>query len=313
MIALALAAALTAAAASPQAAPKVGAAFRDCPDCPQMVVLPPGSFLMGSPPSDPHREPHGEEEPQHRVTIGYALAVGRYEITREQYAAFVRATHLPDPTGCNAHNPPRWPNVPGVNWHNTVFEQSGAHPAICVSWAEAVAYTKWLSARTGQTYRLLSEAEWEYAARSGTQTQAFWGDSPGEACLYSNGPDATMLGRFPDQRPNLPDTLPCDDHYVFTSPVGAFRPSPWGLYDMMGNVFEWVQDCWWKNYEGAPMDGSPRLQGECWKRVNRGGSWTSIPTGMRAAGRGDDQYTTTRVLDLGFRVAREVDPARRGR
>jgi formylglycine-generating enzyme required for sulfatase activity len=223
----------------------------------------------------------------------------------------VRETRLPDPSGCNAHNPPRWPNVPGLNWRNTGFAQTGRSPAICVSWSEAAAYADWLSRRTGQRYRLLSESEWEYAARSGSQGQDFWGDDPAAACAYANGPDQTMLGRFPDQRAGLaPFILPCEDHFVFTSPVGSFKPSPWGLYDMMGNVFEWVQDCWWKNYDGAPVDGSPRLQGECRMRVNRGGSWTSIPTGVRAAHRGDDQYTTTRVLDLGFRIAREVDPTR---
>jgi formylglycine-generating enzyme required for sulfatase activity len=275
-----------------------------------MVVIPPGSFLMGSPESDPHQEPHGEERPQHEVTIGYALAVGRYEITRDEYARFVRETKLPDPTGCNAHNPPRWPNVPGVSWHNTVLPQTGRHPAVCMSWSEAVAYTKWLSAKTGETYRLLSEAEWEYAARSGTTGQDFWGDSQAYACVYANGPDESMFRRFPDQRANLPDTIPCDDHYVFTAPVGSYRPSPWGLYDMMGNVFEWVEDCWWQNYENAPTDGSARLQGDCEKRVNKGGSWTSIPTGLRAVHRGDDQFSTTRVLDLGFRVAREVNRGR---
>jgi len=284
---------------------RVGKVFRDCPTCMQMVVIPPGTFMMGSADSDPNKDPDGEEGPQHKVTIGYMLAVGRYEVTRDEYARFVRETGLPDPTGCNVHSPPKWPNVPGVNWHNTVFAQTGRSPAVCVGWDEANAYAKWLSQKTGQTYRLLSESEWEYAARAGSTGQDYWGDSPEQACAYANGPDQTMLDRFPDQKANLTATLPCRDGHVFPAPVGSFKPNAFGLYDMMGNVFEMVQDCWFKTYADAPADGSPHLGGACELRLNRGGSWTSIPGGLRAALRGADK-TTTRVTDLGFRLAREI-------
>ena len=176
------------------AALRPGDAFRDCARiCPEMVVVPPGSYLMGSPPEDPHQGKASTEQPQHRVDISYAFAVGRFEVTRDEYAAFVRDTGLADPDGCNVHEPPRWPTIMGLNWHNTGFSQSGRDPVVCVSWLEAEAYTRWLSQKTGHRYRLLSEAEWEYADRAGTQSQAYWGDDPNEACKYANGVDATRL------------------------------------------------------------------------------------------------------------------------
>jgi sulfatase modifying factor 1 len=290
------------------ASAKPGTVFRDCADCPELVVIPPGSFLMGSPKSDTHREPSGEEEPQHRVAIAYKLAVGRFEVTRDEYGVFVQATGLADPDGCNAHIPPRWPKMPGLSWHNTGFAQTGRDPALCMSWTEAVAYTKWLSEKTSHAYRLLSEAEWEYAARAGTKGQDYWGDSQEAACRYANGPDESLFEVIPEQKASWGAILPCRDGFAYTSPAGSFQPNPFGLYDMMGNAFEWVQDCWNSSYAGAPANGAPKLTGDCTKRVNRGGSWTSIPTGIRSAHRGDDNAETTRVTDLGFRVARRLDP-----
>jgi formylglycine-generating enzyme required for sulfatase activity len=282
--------------------PAVGTSFRDCLDvCPEMVVIPAGSYAMGSSSGDPHQAPDTEEQPQHRVTMGHPLAVGRFEITRQQWAAFVRDAGLADPPGCNAHQPPNWPKVLGASWHDPGFAQTANDPAVCLSWDEATSYAAWLSRKTGHAYRLLSEAEWEYAARAGSQNQNYWGDSQDTACLYANGPDVSMLERFPEQASS--EALRCRDGYIYTAPVGSFRPNPFGLYDMMGNVFEWVQDCWVSGYRDAPVDGSPRLEKDCQKRVNRGGSWTDIPTGIRAAQRGHDGHAT-RVYDLGFRVAR---------
>lgn len=293
-------------ATSAKGALRPGSVFRDCAVvCPEMVVVPPGSYLMGSPPEDPHQGKDGEEQPQHRVDIGYAFAVGRFEVTRDEYAAFVRAAGLADPDGCNVHEPPRWPTVMGLNWHNSGFPQSGRDPVVCVSWLEAAAYTRWLSQKTGHRYRLLSEAEWEYADRAGTQSQAYWGDDPNETCAYANGVDATLTERFP--RARWEDRVPCHDGHIFTAPVGSYRPNAFGLYDMEGNAFEWVEDCWADNYQGAPADGSARTAGaDCANRVNRGGSWTSIPTGLRCAHRGLDTFENTRVVDLGFRVARSL-------
>jgi formylglycine-generating enzyme len=283
--------------------PKPGAAFRDCNKlCPEMVVVPPGTYLMGSPPDDPHRGKDGEEQPQHRVTIGYAFAVGKFEITRDEYARFAKETHLSDPDGCNVHEPPRWPTIMGLNWHTTPFPQTGRDPVVCVSWEEARAYTQWLSKETGRSYRLLSEAEWEYVARAGTTTQAFWGDDEKRDCEYANGVDLTLVERF--TKAKWENVVPCHDGYIFTAPVGSFKPNAFGLYDTEGNVFEWVADCWVKDYEGAPTDGSARTDGDCTQRVNRGGSWTSNPTGLRSTHRDEDNVSRTRVVDLGFRVAR---------
>ncbi len=301
---LGVACAISPAAATSTSRP--GTIFRDCARiCPEMLVLPPGSYLMGSPADDAHQGKDGEEQPQHRVSIGYEFAIGRFEITRDEYAAFVHETGLADPDGCNVHEPPRWPTIMGLNWHNTGFVQTERDPVVCVSWLEAQAYTRWLSGKTGKRYRLLSEAEWEYAARAGTQGQAYWGDDPNEACKYANGVDATLTERFPKGR--WEDRIACHDGSVFTAPVGSYRPNHFGLYDMEGNAFEWVEDCWADSYQGAPTDGSARTaDADCSNRVNRGGSWTAMPTGLRVAHRGVDHFENTRVVDLGFRVARAL-------
>ncbi|MHB8814932.1 MAG: formylglycine-generating enzyme family protein [Steroidobacteraceae bacterium] len=178
---------------------------------------------------------------------------------------------------------------------------------------EARAYTRWLSGKTGHSYRLLSEAEWEYVARAGTTTEAFWGDDEKRACAYGNGVDLTLSERFPHAKwqsaaprnPNPGDVLPCHDGHLFTAPAGSYKPNAFGLYDTAGNVFEWVADCWSPNYDGAPTDGSPRTDGDCTVRVNGGGSLTSNPTGLRSAYRWNDP-AWLHVVDLGFRLAREL-------
>ncbi len=283
-----------------------GTVFRDCARvCPEMIVVGPGSFLMGSGPDDTHQGKDGEEQPQHQVDIAYAFAVGRFEVTRDEYAEFVKDVTLADPDGCNVHEPPRWPTIMGLNWHNTGFAQTGRDPVVCVSWTEAEAYTRWLTRKTGQHYRLLTEAEWEYSARAGTQTQAYWGDEVAKDCEYANGVDATLTERFPKGR--WEERVACHDGQIFTAPVGSYKPNAFGLYDMEGNAFEWVEDCWSDNYQGAPTDGSARVaNADCSNRVNRGGSWTSNPTGLRSAHRGVDNFESTRVVDLGFRVARAL-------
>ena len=294
------------AAATPIAAPALhpGQIFRDCAGCPQMVVIPPGRFLMGSPRTEPGRDPDGAEDPQHLVTIAYPLAVGRYEVTRDEWALFVAETHLPDPAGCNIHQAkgPSWPTIRGLNWHNTGFAQTGRHPAVCLSWTEAQGYLAWLSRRSGKRYRFLSEAEWEYAGRAGTTSAHYWGEKPADACAYANGSDQTRKARFPEWNADQP----CHDGYVFTAPVGSFKPNAFGLYDMMGNVAEMTADCVNESYNGAPADGSPWLTGDCRMRINRGDTWTSTPGALRSAARGADDINTTRVVDLGFRVARTL-------
>jgi formylglycine-generating enzyme required for sulfatase activity len=203
-------------------APRPRSVFHDCARiCPEMVALPPGSYLMGSQPEDTHQGKDGEEQPQHRVTIAYAFAVGRFEVTRDEYAAFVHDSGLKDSDGCNVHEPPRWPTIMGLNWRNTGFPQTGRDPVVCVSWLEAEAYTRWMSGKTHQHYRLLSEAEWEYADRAGTQTQAYWGDDPKDACQYANGVDATLTERFPQGK--WEDRVACHDGHIFTRSAATGR------------------------------------------------------------------------------------------
>lgn len=279
-----------------------------------MLVVPPGTYLMGSRADDPHQALNGIEQPQHRVTIRYAFAVDRFQVTRDEYASFAIETRLRDPDGCNVHEPPNWPEKKGLNWHATPFPQSGRDPVVCVSWDEAQAYTRWLSGKTGRTYRLLSEAEWEYVARAGTTTEFFWGNDEERACEYGNGVDLTLVKQFPPKarwetpaprNPNRGQVLPCRDGHVFTAPVGSYKPNAFGLYDIEGNVAEWVADCWSPNYDGAPTGGSARTDGDCADRVNRGPAWDSNPTGLRSAYRWNDP-AGLHVVDLGFRVARDL-------
>jgi sulfatase modifying factor 1 len=281
-----------------------GQSFRDCRDCPEMVVVPAGRFMMGALPDEPGRSDDGSEEPRHPVVIAHPFAVGKYEVLRDEWAQFVRATGLPNPEGCNIHQAtaPHWPTVKGLNWSNPGFPQTGRHPAICMSWNEAQAYVAWLSRRTGRHYRLLSEAEWEYAARAGAVTPHSWGERPEDACLYANGSDLTRKEHYPEWNADQP----CRDGFVYTAPAGSFRPNAFGLYDMLGNVAEMTEDCRSDDYAGAPADGSAREDGNCRFRINRGDTWTSTPGNLRSAARGYDDATLTRVVDLGFRVARDM-------
>ena len=247
---------------------KVGEVFRDCDECPQMVVVPAGSFMMGSPESEEGRD--DDEGPEHRVEIGEAFAVGAYEVTFEEWDACVAAG------GCGRYRPD------DKDWGR------GGRPVINVSWEDAQAYVEWLSRKTGKQYRLLSEAEWEYAARGGSGTRYWWGDEIGSGRANCDG----CGSRWDDEQ---------------TAPVRSFRGNGYGLYDMHGNVWEWVQDCWNDNYRGAPTDGKVWKSGDCSRRVLRGGSWNFIPRLLRAASRLRID-TGDRGNYFGFRLARTLAP-----
>ncbi len=237
--------------------------LQDAPFAPEMVVIPPGKFMMGSPDDDP--EADDDEKPRHRVAIGYWLAVGKYAVTFAEFDQSVHETgypHVPDDEG----------------WAR------GLWPVINVSWEDARNYVAWLSARTGATYRLLTEAEWEYVARAGTETRYWWGDEI--------TPDHANYGK------NIGKTVP----------VGKYRPNPFGLYQVHGNVMEWVADCWHENYKGTPTDGGAWLQGDggnCSRRLLRGGSWLNGPRDLRSADR-DWVTAVSRGNIIGFRVARTL-------
>ena len=274
-----------------------GAVLRDCPDCPEMVVVPAGSFVMGS---GRNVAGSGENErPRHEVQIAHALAVGRYEITRGQFAAFVADTGYKAESACYIWlHSSTWENESGRSWRDPGFSQRDDHPVVCVNWQDTKAYLAWLSRKTGKAYRLPTESEWEYLARAGTKTSRFWGDDADLACEYANVHDSTAQARYKfDWEPHE-----CKDGYAATAPVGSFKPNAFGLYDTLGNVWEWSEDCLSTNYINAPADGSPRVTEDCAKRVYRGGGWSG-PALPRSAVRNGNPVSYRSQL-LGFRVVR---------
>ena len=265
----------------PELSLKPGDTFRDCASiCPEMVLLPQGGFTMGSPKSEPDRGCFGDfcsEDPQHTVQIKYALAVGKFDVTFAEWDACVADG------GCGGYSPP------DQGWGR------GTRPVINVNWHHAQAYVAWLSKKTGKPYRLLSESEWEYAARAGTTTARYWGNDIGSGNANCDG----CGSQWDDKQ---------------TAPVGSFKPNALGLYDMLGNVWQWIQDCYHDGYEGAPSDGSAWTMGDCDSRSIRGGSWYRTPKWVRSAMRvsvsadfpleNQDDFGSFLVHDAGFRVAR---------
>ncbi len=260
---------------------RAGERFSDCAACPEMAVVPAGSFMMGSPESEEGR--WDDEGPRRRVTIGRPFAVGVYEVTFPEWDACVASG------GCGGYRPG------DEGWGR------GSRPVINVSWEDAREYVRWLSRETGEEYRLLTEAEWEYVARAGTQTARYWGESESGQCRFGNGADAAALAENPDWI-----TVSCNDGYSRTALVGLFEPNGFGLYDVLGNVWEWTQDCWNESYSGAPADGSAWSSGDCSLRVLRGGAWYLEPGNLRSAYR-DRDSTGTRNNRLGFRVAQTMN------
>jgi formylglycine-generating enzyme required for sulfatase activity len=241
--------------------------FRECEGCPAMVVVPSGSFTMGS-------SEGSDEGPQHTVTIGKPFAVGKLHVTRDEYAAFVNRAKYNKPRSCD--------------WRSPGFAQEGSHPVVCVTWEDAKAYAAWVAKETGKPYRLLTEAEFEYAARGqtspGTYTRFWFGNDESVLCQYANGGSCRHRG---------------------TSPAGQYRPNAFGLYDMAGNAWQWTEDCYHDSYRGAPVDGSAWTIGTCSGRVVRGGAWDYVPKALRAAYRVWNSDTDS-VDGLGFRLARSL-------
>ena len=282
---------------------QVGRTFRDVlrsgGEGPAMVVVPAGSFQMGSLADEEGR--YDDEGPVHRVTIE-AFAVGVYEVTRAEYERFVGVTGHAAGDACARREGESLVMRAGLNWRNPWYRQSGEHPVVCVSWEDAQAYVGWLSRESGAEYQLLSEAEWEYVARGGTETAWYWEEGEGGQCRHANGADAAANQRYPGMGEGE-----CDDGHVHTAPVGSFQANGFGLYDVHGNVREWVEDCWNDSYAGAPTDGSAWEQGNCDRRVLRGGAWDDPPRHLRSAFR-DRDSTGDRYDAGGFRVARRLTP-----
>ena len=265
-----------------QVFPKVGTEFKDCPKCPAMVVVPAGSFVMGYPPGDSGRL--HQEGPVRTVNFGKPFAVGKFEVTFDEWEA------------CTAEK--QCPKVDDKG------RGRGKRPVMYISWDQVAGYTKWLSKKTGRKYRLLTEAEWEYAARAGEESRyRFWGIAPDRVCAFANVYDKTAR----KQDDTGYENLPCDDHYAEAAPVGSFKPNAFGLYDMLGNVSEWTEDCLptGLQWRGAPLDGTANLKGDCSQRAYRGGSWfENEKYYMRSPDR--YKYIGARDSDLGFRVARTL-------
>jgi formylglycine-generating enzyme required for sulfatase activity len=287
--------------------------FRDCPNCPPMVSVPAGKFMMGASLAEEERQgmpvaQRGRSLPVHEVTIAQPFAMGEYPVTVAEFRAFVQETGYPIENSCTMQHRQdgHWvyERNRGYSWRDPGFPQKDDYPVVCVSWDDAQAYADWLSKKTGHHYTLPSEAQYEYALRAGTQTSFFWGDNrDATACLYSNQPDldqAAALGNVPT---GPAYRFQCHDGYGWTSPVNAYKPNPFGLHDMQGNIWEWVEDCANNNHEGAPADGSARLTGDCDGRMSKGGSYGNAAFSAYAGIRvfRDADY---RGHSWGFRVAR---------
>lgn len=254
--------------------PMPGTVIQEHPG-PEMVLIPPGTFTMGVPEAESKRE--GTEDtdkharPQHKVSIARPFWLGKYPVTRGQYAVFATET-----------------GRGGDPWASTNFEQDDRHPVVNVSHQDAQAYLKWLSDRTGHMYRLPSEAEWEYAARAGQPAARYWGEAAGK----------------PGEHAHFSSTLGLAGG---TCPVGTFRANDFGLYEMLGNVWEWIEDNWHENYDGSPADGTAWIATVevAARRVLRGGSWANESTYVRSASR-EGFAPSSRYVIIGFRCARSL-------
>jgi formylglycine-generating enzyme required for sulfatase activity len=275
------------------ARPGSGESFRDGDArwVPEMVVVPAGSFMMGTADAEITalcKEYRGDakyfraEGPQHKVIIAKPFAIGRFPVTRGEFAVFVKETGHSDPDEvCRSLGDPG-------------FAEDDSYPVVYVSWADAKAYATWLSGKTGKGYRLPSEAEWEYACRAATRTPFWWGSSISTDQANYDGTFILGGARKGEYRER-------------TVPVKSFEPNPWGLYQVHGNVSEWCEDCWNESYHGAPDDGSAWTAGDCALRLLRGGCWHNIPALLRAACRHAD-LPRDRVNAVGFRLDRTLTP-----
>ncbi|PPC90464.1 MAG: hypothetical protein CTY34_07735 [Methylobacter sp.] len=273
---------------------------------PEMVLIAAGSFSQGS----------TNEDPGHQVSIDYHFAMSRCEVTVAEFRQFVEAQHYQTEAekreGCYIFNANKksWAAEAGASWQKPGFEQSENDPVVCVSWNDAKAYIQWLNGYlklpSAKAYRLPTESEWEYAARAGTQTLYYWGDA--SQCAYANSSDESLKNsEFGKSLPGDWIYAACTDGFAVTAPVASFKANAWGLYDMSGNVWEWVEDCWHESYENAPSDGSAWLDSnakDCTRSV-RGGSWSFNPVYLRSAIR--DWVTADVASSIsGFRLARTL-------
>jgi formylglycine-generating enzyme required for sulfatase activity len=264
--------------------------FRECATCPEMVVVPSGEYMMGSPDDEADRS--SAEGPQHRVKIPARFAVGKLKVTRDEYETFLNETSYSAGDKCFTLEGGRAEERAGRSFRNPGFEQDGKHPVVCINWDDANAYVAWLSKKTGKLYRLLSESEWEYVARAGTKTPFWWGSSISTEQANYDG-SAYGGGEKGQYRQK-------------TVPADMFEPNAWGIYQVHGNAFEWLEDCWNETYQYAPSDDWARLAGNCSRHVRRGGAW-NVPAKMLRSAYREQRPAGTRGSNVGLRVARTLN------
>ena len=272
---------------------------------PEMVIIKAGRFRMG----DIDGGGDDDEKPVHQVVINQPFGMGKYEVKVGEFRHFVDSTsYLTDAEksaggseGCRVRKDGKWQWDGNASWRDPGYSQAENDPVVCISWRDTKAYIEWLSVETDKRYRLPTEAEWEYAARSGSTTKYHFGNSESSLCRYANGADKTPLSSG-----TWKNKADCRDGYGdVTAPAGSFQPNQFGLYDMHGNVWEWVEGCYHKTYQGAPNNGSAWASGSCGSRVLRGGSWYNIPRALRSAYR-DWSSPGNRLYIYGFRLAQDL-------
>ena len=296
------------AAAPPLASVMAGREFHDCEGCPELVVIPAGTLSINC--ESDVVDCSGDQQSTRDVVVG-AFALAKYEVTRAQFAAFVSATgHAA--RGCTVYvwTDPRfaeprweWKTRRETSWSDPGFAQGDNEPVVCVRAQDAQAYVEWLSAETGEDYRLPSGLEWIHAARAGT-TEHYWRGEGSESCAYGNGADRTARAAFENQK-NAWRFSDCADGAARTTTVGSFAPNDFGLHDMAGNVMEWTEDCWTVSYSGEPAGVARARSHYCDHPALRGGSWASFRGGfsrpLRMRNAAENRYDI-----YGFRVARSL-------
>lgn len=288
-----------------------GTTFRDCSNCPEMVVIPAGEFLMGSSAEDTERASAAipglitrlgtrryvtDEQPRHLVRIRQKFGLGKYPVTHEEFDTFLNGTGYTMASGCVFFDNHQYRPHSDGGWRDPGFSQTNRDPVVCVSWDDANAYVKWLNTKTrgpaatnrDGPYRLPSEAEWEYAARGGQITARWWGDDVGWNNANCDGCGSRWDGKG-------------------TAPVGSFRANQLGIGDVLGGVSQWTADCWTANYDNAPPDGAARRTADCESQATRGGDWSSSPWNVSSASR-TRAPASKRMNLIGFRVARSISP-----
>lgn len=285
--------------------------FQDCAECPEMQIIAAGSVFIGS-----YEEEIGRkraERPRIEARIEEPFAMAKTEVTLAQFRQFMEESNYASIVpkrdgmpliGCNYYDGKSYGYIAGHNWENPGYPQREDAPVVCVSWSDAQAYAEWLSEKTERKYRIPSSVEFEYASRAGSSSPWFWGNDPDKACEYANIGDRSFANQYPS-RP----AFSCDDGYVYTASVAQFKPNSFGLYDMVGNAWEWTNDCFHMDLAGAPLDGSSweeAEEGDCEFRTPKGGSWISGIAWSRAAVRSRD-HANYKSFMLGFRVAAEIE------